>query len=604
MKKIGKCLISAVLAMTCLIQPLPVYALNNGETVDQTYKKESETENISELSDEQLSSIAMLNYMTALTQEINSSKNSRLYLDNAFSSLTNNIDPTKVDDDSLEEIDQILNTIESYSTISKKRDRVKLIYEQNQASALRHSLGNPVGLLSVVQSRSVLDLVASVIYMSVDSYDSYKNYSTEVEQKYMQDSWKLDDKESANLAESRTDAFDYMVRMSRKYNISKKFSLTEKSVENFVKWENNSNLTRRIQFLEDNKDTYQAYGKYWTVLAKSYYDNGNYQKCINAAQQYEDLKIDTFRYNHELADVLPMVVVSAEKTMSTDDYVEEANHCISLILNNIEDDDWALRYFVAQTYVDLYAKTNDESYLEKAYKELKENTNYLVDDQRSQNNEYLAKYDDIKVPEKKDGYSDNQKKEAKQYNKWLKEERKTKLPPIYEPLVANVDLLFEVADKLDISKSEKDEINEIMHPDDKPLFLVKELEDKYTFDETDNKFGKLNGITFDGDKLIIPTALLENGSTVKVNITDGSSKKTYSDWQVKKVKRGTEGVITSFTTELTSKDVKKQKYTDKTKVTVSIVPPKDSYCDTTSYKMKQTSYRKVAVVTFVKYEQS
>ena len=53
MKNIGKCLISAVLAMTCLIQPLPVYALNNGETVDQTYKKESETENISELSDEQ-----------------------------------------------------------------------------------------------------------------------------------------------------------------------------------------------------------------------------------------------------------------------------------------------------------------------------------------------------------------------------------------------------------------------------------------------------------------------------------------------------------------------------------------------------------------------
>lgn len=220
---------------------------------------------IEALDDETLSSIAMLNYVTALTQEINASKNSRLYLDNAFSSIVNNIDPNKLDDDSLDEVLSILNTIQAYATIDKKRERVQYIYEQNQAQALKHSLGNPIGLLSAIQSRGVLGLVTSIVYMAVDSYDSYKNYSTEIEQKYMQDNWALDDQESDALAESREDAFAYMVRMSRKHHINKEFSLTEETVEDFVKWEQNDNLVRRIRFLKDNVETYQAYGKYWLV---------------------------------------------------------------------------------------------------------------------------------------------------------------------------------------------------------------------------------------------------------------------------------------------------------------------------------------------------
>ena len=42
-----------------------------------------------DMSDAQLSSIAMLNYMTVLTQEINSSSNSKVFLDNAYSSIVN-----------------------------------------------------------------------------------------------------------------------------------------------------------------------------------------------------------------------------------------------------------------------------------------------------------------------------------------------------------------------------------------------------------------------------------------------------------------------------------------------------------------------------------
>ena len=45
------------------------------------------------LTNEQRNAIAMLNYITVLTQDINASKNSRLYMEEAYSSLINNTYP-------------------------------------------------------------------------------------------------------------------------------------------------------------------------------------------------------------------------------------------------------------------------------------------------------------------------------------------------------------------------------------------------------------------------------------------------------------------------------------------------------------------------------
>lgn len=62
----------------------------------------------------QLNSINMLNYLVVLTQEINASKNSRLYLEEAYSTLLNNTSPEVVDNRTLVEINYLLDTLESY----------------------------------------------------------------------------------------------------------------------------------------------------------------------------------------------------------------------------------------------------------------------------------------------------------------------------------------------------------------------------------------------------------------------------------------------------------------------------------------------------------
>ena len=127
------------------------------------------------LTDEQRNSIGMLNYLTMLTQEINASKNSRVFLESAYSSLVNNTYPNAVDQETEFRLEELLEQLKNYRMNAVKRERLEFIYERNKAQAIRAAVPNPLGLLSSVRSFSWPQLIASVAYMAVDSVTSYQN---------------------------------------------------------------------------------------------------------------------------------------------------------------------------------------------------------------------------------------------------------------------------------------------------------------------------------------------------------------------------------------------------------------------------------------------
>lgn len=555
-----------------------VFAKQNiGNTIEKgveyEQKKNTAIENQT-MTEKQLSAISMLNHMTVLSQEINSSSNSRLYLDNAYSAIMNNINPNAVDDDSKSQINVLLNTINAYQSIATKRARLQYIYEQNQAKAIQKKIPNPLNILSLVQSGNPAKTLISVIYMAVDSKSSYDSYLSEVEDKYMEDGWVLDDAAAENLHESCSEAFDYMVEMCQKNNLDGRLALNENAVADFVKWKNNTNVTRRIEFLEKNQSTYSAYGKYWLVLEESYYDAGEYIKCLDAINTYEKMNIMIFRKDHDFAKTLAIGLAALDEVYEGDSYEKVTEHYLALMLANIENGDWALRYLATQTYMDLYMKTNESAYLQTAFDLAKENVNYLIDEQYSKNKVFLA---DIKKQKVKKNDSKTKKKEIETYNKWLKEERKTELPPIYQPLVVNCELLFGLADELNISTGEKKKINDMLHLKDPPLFLVTPLENKFWFDNSSD-LDTLN-ITFDGKKISIPANYLMQGTVVKVSVLNGQESNTYEDWVLEKVSRGKEVSVKNFTATYKSKLIKKCDYNDGDKVKIEIIPPEDSPYD-------------------------
>lgn len=538
-----------------------------------------------ELTTPQRNSINMLNYITVLTQEINSSRYSRIYLDSVQSSLSNNMDYDAIDSKTKGQINNLWRTIDSYKMIEVKRERLDYLYEQNKAQALRSAIPNPVGLLSAAQPGGVLKTAASVLYMAVDSKASYESALAQADLKHLQDNWELDDSEAKELSNSQLNLLNYMIEMARDNGIRTEYTLNPDSVSDFVEWTGKDNLVSKIAWLESHEDVYKEFRTYWLELAESYYNcgtNNDYEKCLAAMEKYEEVATKIFRKDYDYAKTLPMAIIAAKEIKPEEQYVEYADKYVEEIINNCDDEEWALRYFAAQIYIDLYGITKDKSYLDEAYDIAHENVNMLVYEQKDLNEAYLTP---VKKAENQEGYTKRQKQEVKDYNKLLEEKREVELPPVSEAFYLNCDLLFALTEEKNISQSEKKDIDKILHGEDlkQDIFLTESLDNRYWASK--NVTGISSDeieIEFDGEKIVVPASCMTDRTEIKVTISGGA---ILDDWVVTKVKRPKNSKTCSeFMVTLTSKEGKKYKYTDGEKITITVTPVIDAPDEVITFK--------------------
>ena len=172
----------------------------------------------------------------------------------------------------------------------------------------------------------------------------------------------------------------------------------------------------------------------------------------------------------------------------------------------------------------------------------------------------------------------------------LTEERKTKLPPIYEPLYLNCDLLFGLANELQISENEQVRIEKILHGSsrDDSLFLNKSLNDKYYFEKKNSADSE--DIELEKGVIRIPASMASDKTKITVKIGAGMSSVTADDWQVKKVERKKAGDISTFMVEYTSKKAEDAIYNDGEKIVIDINPVEGSECPSikASFTTKKT----------------
>lgn len=523
------------------------------------------------LDEKQLNSINMLNYLVVLTEEINASKHSRLYLEEAYSTLLNNTSPEAIDPRTQTEINDLLNTLESYRMIAVKRERLQHIYEQNQAQALRDALPNPLGLISAAQSFSLRKMITSVVYMAVDSYTSYESTSAQAGLQYLQylqDGWSLDDEQGTALHEIRKGTFNYMVETVRDYDLPGELSLTEQAVSDYVEWKNKSNNLQVIQFFEENVETYRAFGPYWLTLVECYYENGDYAKCLEAISTYEQLQTQIFRRDYAYARVLPLGVVAASEVYERNQYIDTTSRYVKNILSNTDNDSWTLRYFAALTCIELYSLTGKEEYLRDAYDIALNNVNYMIDEQKAMNRAFMA---DVVEAVADKGATNAQKDEIKNYNMMLREERKTALPPVHEPLMLNCELLFSLASELKIDEAEKQRINGILHENGAPLFLVEPIDMLYRADKDGYTVASTN-ITYAGGKITVPAQYITDGAVITVTVTRNGEETVFEDWTIEKVERKEKDDLSTFTATFASKVAREFKFAAGDTMHIEIVP--------------------------------
>ncbi len=581
--------------------PMPTSSANSpyDNTVD-----DYEEENTSGLTATQRNSINMLNYMTVLTQEINESKGNQLFLESAYSSLVNDIFPNSVDTKTQAQITSLMDTVDEYRMIAVKRDRILYIYEQNQAQALRQAIPNPVGLLSAVQSGSLLKAAASVLYMAVDAKTSYDSAKSQADLQFLKDGWELDDAESAELHNSTKNALNYMLNMVRDYDLPGDYALNKESVEAFVTWSSkpDTQLVSKISWLESHEKTYSEFGPYWLELAKDYYNSEDFEMCLDAITHYEKIATRVFRKDIDYATALPMAIISAKETKTESEYIKLADRYCTVILDNTKDADWTLRYFAAQIYMDLYALTQNSSYLDKAYIIAFDNVNVLVDEQRALNDTYLAEIVEIEADK---NATKREKEEVKSYNKSLKDERKIALPPVSEALYLNCDLLFALADERGINEKEQGRIESILHVNGESIFLTQALDNRFWFrDDVAEIDADDIPVTFDGEKLTIPASCVTDRSNIVVSVAGPNGTTVINDWTVSDVKRPKNASVSEFVVTYESKDGKGYKYQAGETVTIKVIPVEESPDEHLEMIFNVVADKKALVFNGIKFERA
>jgi hypothetical protein len=580
-------------------------AFSSATTTLYAAQDSDDTEETSEnLTSTQRNSINMLNYMSVLTQEINEADGDQMLLETVYSSLVNDIYPNAVDTKTQAQMTSLMDTIENYRMISVKRERLEYIYEQNRAQALRQAIPNPIGLLSAVQSGSLFKAAASVLYMAVDSASSYKSATSQADLQFIKDGWELDDAEAAELHNSTKNALTYMLNMVRDYDLPGDYALNKESVEKFVQWSEkpDSQLVSKISWFEFHKSTYSEFGPYWLELAKDYYNSEDYENCLAAVHQYEDVSTRIFRKDEDYAEVLPMAIVASKETMSAENYKKTADNYCSVILSNSKDEDWTLKYFVATIYMDLYSASKDSSYLDKAYKIAFDNVVNLVDEQKELNSTYLADVKEVKLG--KDA-TKREKSEAKKYNKLIKEERKKELPPVSEALYLNCDLLFSLADQRDITSKEQNRIDSILHENGDNLFLTEPLDERFWFDSEKKDFDKDSvDITFDGKSITVPADCVDDRSEIKVTVSGGKSNTTLDDWKISEVKRPKKSEFTNYTATFESDKGDDYDYQAGETVKVRITPVAETSNEYFEYTYNVVAVKKLFVFNGVDFERA
>ena len=528
------------------------------------------------LTDQQRNSYSMLYFLAITAEQIRISRDNSLVLDDIYTSLFNDINPGAIDDTTQTHLENIRNIIEDYIDISTKRERLHFLYNQEKAASIRSAVPDPLAILSVVNSPDWKKMATSVVFTVVDSYKNYKNSSDAADLEYLMNGWELDDEATEAMRKNRRRAFNYMVDIVQEYGLDGKLTLSETAIETFAEICSIEALQEKIKRLESEEETYQLLGNYWLELADCYFEAEQYSKCLSCVDTYRKLAISIYRKDYCYVQILPKAIVALRNTAQGDSYVEQAAAFAEDIIKNTETKEWSVRYFAAQTYLDLYAKTNNRDYLKAAYEIVYKNVTVLLDEQRNLNAIYLADVKELTIEEpdfrylteaqkaeRKKAYNEEQKR-LRAYNKELVNTRKTELPPLYEPLILNCDLLFAIANEMNISYDDKKEIEAILQTDSNGIFLSDAINNRYSFAATPEY-----NIQFECASIIIPANLLSTGAKVVVTVTDNGNTTSFEDYVITKVERERK-TVDSFMATYKSEKMKDYKWSADAKVTVEI----------------------------------
>ena len=480
-------------------------------------------------------SIEALNYMSSLSEKIKAERKNRYELQNLRDEIYNELDPSVIDERTNTELNEYLEKIKQFTLISRQRDRIKLIVDNERAKALNKAIPDPQYMIATaLSSKNPYIAVASIGTMIASSVISYNTAMNEIDMEELKMNWDLEDKDYVAFEEQSNSARNYMFELARKNNLSKGLTLPENSIRDFFGYKKETSLERRIRALENPeiKKIYvdAHYKPYFLLLADTYYELKKWRECVDAYREYEKIRSALYRReDYEAAKILPKVINAAKEYMSDSAFIVFAKEYNKKLKDASTYEDWEARYFVALNYVVLASLDidNAHTYLELSMDQLVNNINRLSIRQDSLLASYILPVDEA-IPK---DVADDQKKVYKKMIKLEKKARKTAKTPLDEALYANMEMAYAIA-KQDTKLAKKWE-NALPPVDNSVINIL--LRKKYGMD-----YNVASNVSFKKKSLTVPIAYLSDSTKIEM-VAEYSDGKWYTfkdvGYELNKVRR-------------------------------------------------------------------
>lgn len=440
-------------------------------TANQLQQTDIGVNEIKKINDE----IVLLNYIGIKINEIIEAE-SIVTLTDTINMILNGIKIDKISNaDTREYVLKLFDKALEWKLNDMERSRAQLLYDQKDAKAMNEALKPSVASLIATTAVSALtkdpfSTALSIGTLVADRVNAYNSSLEESESEFAEKEFQFKKNGIKIIEDIKKDFFEYTAKRvdALKNEISNINSLyvTPKQAGDYAFYLKNKNITLRKSEFERIKSLFEGYPSINLELASCYYELGEYKEeeykeCVLAVDKYLQIRGDIFNYDPELTTVYPLAFSAASKYMSTKEYEDYATKHLKFINNTFEPDlergDITnrlplFRYKIALVYLDLFNKTGKMEYIDRAYEKSKANLGALVKIQ-----EELIKEDKFAV---------------------------------YDLLISNLEVLKATAKKKNISKDEKELLDNILYGNS-DLFPTVLLRECYSFGDRNTEYNKI-----------------------------------------------------------------------------------------------------------------
>lgn len=315
---------------------------------------------------EQMQAVFMMNYAQYVTYKLKT-YNNIIALEEEYANLNDNMNFATIQDyNSVDTINNLMDTIYNERKNHKNRERLEVSIEKKMNDALVNSIPQITTIIS--GNLNPLTLAINTAKSAGSIFVSYQQYKNTLSDEYDEKMFQFETLSEDMLNDLYQELNSYTYALVQKYKIADEWRLNKTELEEIFKYLKDSNESRAYSNLKSmSTGRYvQHFPMFWYHLAKLAANTGDENAALQYYDRFEKENIEIFRYDRTAVDAYKGKIAILSKNIAKNK--SEIVRKLSFIEMNKTT--WQDYYFCALVYAHMKDFENAKRLLTRNVNEL------------------------------------------------------------------------------------------------------------------------------------------------------------------------------------------------------------------------------------------